>query len=132
MSELPTTARAVVIGAGIVGNSISHHLAEMGWRDLVLIDKGPFPNPGGSTGHASNFSFPIDYSRLMVQITRDSVRQYKEFGVFRESGGIELARSEDNLRELKRRASAAKSWGVEGELLTPDGVKRLMPYVNTS
>src|SRR5262249_56537029 len=73
----------------------------------------------------------MDYSRLMVQITRDSVRQYKEFGVFRESGGIELARSEDNLRELKRRASAAKSWDVEGELLTPDGVKRLMPYVNT-
>jgi glycine cleavage system aminomethyltransferase T/glycine/D-amino acid oxidase-like deaminating enzyme len=99
---------------------------------MVLIDKGPFPNPGGSTGHASNFCFPIDYSRLMVQITRDSVRQYKELGVFRESGGLELARSEDNLRELKRRASAAKSWDVDAELLMPDGVKRMMPYVNAN
>jgi glycine/D-amino acid oxidase-like deaminating enzyme len=132
MTSIPSHARVVIIGAGIVGNSVAYHLARQSWRDLVLIDKGPFPNPGGSTGHASNFCFPIDYSRLMVQITRDSVRQYKELGVFRESGGIELARSEDNLRELKRRAAAAKSWDVEGELLTPDGVKRLIPYENTN
>jgi glycine/D-amino acid oxidase-like deaminating enzyme len=92
MTSVPSHARVVIIGAGIVGNSLAYHLARQSWRDLVLIDKGPFPNPGGSTGHASNFCFPIDYSRLMVQITRDSVRQYKELGVFRESGGIELAR----------------------------------------
>ena len=91
----------------------------------------PFPNPGGSTGHASNFCFPIDYSRLMVQITRDSVGQYKELGVFRESGGIELARSQDNLQELRRRASAAKSWDVEAELVDADQVRQMMPWVNT-
>jgi glycine cleavage system aminomethyltransferase T/glycine/D-amino acid oxidase-like deaminating enzyme len=131
MTTLPSHARAVIIGGGIVGNSVAYHLAQLSWKDLVQIDKGPFPNPGGSTGHASNFCFPIDYSRLMVQITRDSVRQYKQFGVFRESGGIELARSQDNLRELRRRASAAKSWDVEGELLDPAQVRRLMPWVNT-
>ena len=46
-NTLPGRARAVVIGAGIVGNSLVHHLARLGWRDLVLIDKGPLPNPGG-------------------------------------------------------------------------------------
>jgi glycine cleavage system aminomethyltransferase T/glycine/D-amino acid oxidase-like deaminating enzyme len=131
MTSVPSHARAVIIGGGIVGNSVAYHLARLSWKDLVQIDKGPFPNPGGSTGHASNFCFPIDYSRLMVQITRDSVEQYKEFGVFRESGGIELARSQDNLRELMRRASAAKSWDVDAELLDPGQVKRLMPWVNT-
>ncbi len=85
MSELPGTARAVVIGAGIVGNSISYHLAEMGWRDLVLLDKGPFPNPGGSTGHASNFIFPVDHSKEMTALTLDSMRQYDDLGVFTES-----------------------------------------------
>ena len=60
MSTLPGRARAVVIGAGIVGNSLAYHLHRHGWTDLVLIDKGPFPNPGGSTGHASNFIFPVD------------------------------------------------------------------------
>jgi glycine/D-amino acid oxidase-like deaminating enzyme len=51
-------ARAVVIGGGIVGSSLAGWLGELGWRDVVLVDKGPFPNPGGSTGHASNFISP--------------------------------------------------------------------------
>ena len=68
------------IGAGIVGNSLVGHLAELGWRDLVLLDKGPLPNPGGSTGHASNFIFPVDHSKEMTQLTLDSMRQYREAG----------------------------------------------------
>ena len=90
----PSTARVVVIGAGIVGNSLVHHLARLGWRDIVQIDKGPLPNPGGSTGHASNFIFPVDHSRELADLTLDSVRQYKELGVFTESGGYEVARTE--------------------------------------
>ena len=50
MSEFPAKARAVVIGCGIVGNSLSYHLTRLGWTDVVQIDKGPLPNPGGSTG----------------------------------------------------------------------------------
>ena len=34
-NDLPTAARAVVIGAGIAGNSMVYHLARLGWRDLV-------------------------------------------------------------------------------------------------
>ena len=94
MSDTPTRASAVVIGAGIVGNSLVYHLAQQGWRDVVLVDKGPLPNPGGSTGHASNFIFPIEYSRLMFELTMDSTEQYKALGVFTESGGIEVARTE--------------------------------------
>ena len=66
--------RCVVIGAGIVGNSLVHHLAELGWSDIVQIDKGPLPNPGGSTGHASNFIFLTDHSREITDLTLDSVR----------------------------------------------------------
>ncbi|MGI8420724.1 MAG: FAD-dependent oxidoreductase, partial [Gaiellaceae bacterium] len=54
-TSFPSSARAVVIGAGIVGNSIVYHLSLLGWTDIVMLDKGPLPNPGGSTGHASNF-----------------------------------------------------------------------------
>ena len=79
--SLPGAARAVVIGAGIVGNSLVHHLARLGWRDLVLIDKGPLPNPGGSTGHASNFIYPVDHSREMTLLTADSIKQYSELDV---------------------------------------------------
>src|SRR5438552_13530024 len=119
MPGLPKHARAVVIGSGIVGNSVAYHLARLGWRDLVLLDKGPLPNPGGSTGHASNFIFPVDHSREMTDLTLDSVRQYKELGVFTESGGIEVARTEARMQELRRRIASSKAWGIESELVDP-------------
>src|SRR5438552_5959569 len=132
-SSLPASARAVVIGAGIVGNSLAYHLSEQGWRDLVLLDKGPLPNPGGSTGHASNFIFPVDHSKEMTQLTLDSVRQYEDMGVFTESGGIEVARTEERMEELRRRMVSAKSWGIEGvRLVTPAEVKELVPFLDES
>ena len=76
MATLPERARVVVIGAGIAGNSVVYHLAELGWTDIVQIDKGPLPNPGGSTGHASNFIFLVDHNRENSEITHDSLRQY--------------------------------------------------------
>src|SRR5918912_1697270 len=130
-AAFPAKASAVVIGAGIVGNSVAYHLARLGWRDLVLLDKGPFPNPGGSTGHASNFIFPVDHSREMTALTLESVRQYRELGVFTESGGIEVARTEERMQELRRRVASAKAWGIDDvRLLTPDEVKELVPYVD--
>ena len=123
--------RIVVIGAGIVGNSLAHHLTRLGVTDLTMIDKGPLPNPGGSTGHASNFIFPVDHSKEMTLLTLESMRQYKDLGVFVQSGGIEIARNEDRMQELTRRVVSAKSWGIEPvELLTPDGVKELVPFIN--
>src|SRR3954454_12924790 len=133
ISELPVSARAVIVGAGIVGNSLAYHLAALGWRDVVLLDKGPLPNPGGSTGHASNFIFPVDHSKEMTQLTAESVRQYKDWGVFTQSGGIEVARTEERMQELNRRMSSAKAWGIEGcELITPARVKELVPFIEES
>src|SRR6201987_2015600 len=128
MTETPARASAVIIGAGIVGNSLVHHLAQLGWRDLVLGDKGPMPNPGGSTGHASNFIFPIEYSKMMFELTEDSTAQYQDLGVFTQSGGIEVARTPERMIELRRRCSQAKSWGIPAELITPGEVNKLVPY----
>ncbi len=132
MSETPGRASAVIIGAGIVGNSLAYHLARLGWTQLVLVDKGPMPNPGGSTGHASNFIFPIEYSKMMMELTRDSTEQYKELGVFTESGGIEVARTQARMQELRRRCTQAKSWGIPAEVLPPEGVRKLVPYLDDS
>jgi glycine cleavage system aminomethyltransferase T/glycine/D-amino acid oxidase-like deaminating enzyme len=130
-AEFPTRADVVVIGAGIVGNSMAYQLALHGWRDIVLLDKGPFPNPGGSTGHASNFIFLVDHSKEMTKFTVDSVRQYQELGVFTQCGGVEVARTPERLEELKRRIASAKSWGVEPvELLTPGEVRDHIPFIN--
>src|SRR3984957_7418402 len=132
MSDFPERASAVIIGAGIVGNSLAYHLSRLGWTQLVLVDTGPMPNPGGSTGHASNFIFPIEYSKMMMELTRDSTEQYKELGVFTESGGLEVARTQERMTELRRRCSQAKSWGIPADLLTPEGVAKLVPYLDPS
>jgi glycine/D-amino acid oxidase-like deaminating enzyme len=67
--QLPGSQRVVIIGAGIVGNSLAYHLTRLGETDVALIDKGPLPNPGGSTGHASNFIFPVDHSKEMTSLS---------------------------------------------------------------
>jgi glycine cleavage system aminomethyltransferase T/glycine/D-amino acid oxidase-like deaminating enzyme len=129
MAEVPGHARVVVIGAGIVGNSLVHHLAELGWTDIVQLDKGPLPNPGGSTGHASNFIFLVDHSREITDLTLDSVAQYKQMGVFTQSGGFEVARTEERMEELRRRMSSAKAWGIEAEMVSPDFVQEKVPFL---
>jgi glycine cleavage system aminomethyltransferase T/glycine/D-amino acid oxidase-like deaminating enzyme len=133
MSTLPREARAVVIGCGIVGNSVAYHLVQEGWTDVVLLDKGPLPNPGGSTGHASNFIYLVDHSKEMTALTLESVRQYEELGVFTRSGGVEVARTEERMQELERRMSSAKSWGVEPvSMVTPAEIKELVPFIDES
>src|SRR5580700_10204742 len=132
MTEIPSRASAVIIGAGIVGNSLAYHLARLGWTQLVLVDKGPMPNPGGSTGHASNFIFPIEYSKMMMELTRDSTEQYQALGVFTESGGIEVARTQERMHELRRRCTAARAWEIPARLLSPAEVGKLVPYLDES
>ena len=133
MSSLPAQARAVIVGAGIVGSSMAWHLARLGWRDLVLVEKGMLPNPGGSTGHASNFIFLTDHGKEMAAFTMESARQYRELGVYDETGGIEVARTPERMAELKRRMASSTSWGVEGSrLLTPAEVKEMVPFIDES
>ena len=132
MAEVPSQAKVVVIGAGIVGNCLVGHLADLGWTDMVLLDKGPLPNPGGSTGHASNFIFPTDHNKEMALLTLESQRQYEEMGVNTVCGGIEVARTEERMEELRRRMTSAKAWGIDAELLTPAQVKELVPFIDES
>ena len=130
MSEFPTRANVVVIGAGIVGSCLVGHLARLGWTDLVLLEKGPLPNPGGSTGHASNFIFPVDHNKEMALLGEQSANQYRDMQLSVDSGGIEVARTADRMHELARRMTSARAWGIEAHLLTPAEVVELVPFVN--
>lgn len=130
MSDFPSTAKVVVIGAGIVGNCLVGHLADLGWTDMVLIDKGPLPNPGGSTGHASNFIFPVDHNKEMALLGVQSANQYRDLELSVDCGGIEVARTQERMNELNRRMTSAMSWGVDAKLLTPAEVKELVPFIN--
>jgi glycine cleavage system aminomethyltransferase T/glycine/D-amino acid oxidase-like deaminating enzyme len=130
VSDFPSSANVVVIGAGIVGNCLVGHLSDLGWTDIVQVDKGPLPNPGGSTGHASNFIFPVDHNKEMALLGVQSANQYRDLGLSVDSGGIEVARTQERMDELQRRMTSATAWGVEAKLLTPAQVQELVPYIN--
>ena len=69
----------------------------------------------------------------MTELTLESVRQYRELGVFTRCGGIEVARTPERMQELTRRIASAKSWGIEPvALLTPEEVGELVPYLDAS
>jgi glycine cleavage system aminomethyltransferase T/glycine/D-amino acid oxidase-like deaminating enzyme len=125
--------RVVIVGAGIVGNSLAFHLTRMGVAEVTLIDKGTMPRPGGSTGHASNFIFPVDHTKVLTTLIADSMRQYDELGVAVRCGGIEVARGEERMRELERRISSGGAFGVrELSMITPAEIKRLVPFIDES
>ena len=65
----------------------------------------------------------------MADLTKDSMRQYKELGVFTESGGFEVARTEERMEELRRRMSSARAWGIEAHLVSPDFVVEKVPFL---
>ena len=116
MSDLPSEANVVVIGAGIVGNSMVYQLALHGWKDIVLLDKGTVPNPGGSTGHASNFIYLVDHSKEMTDLhagQREAVRGARRLHAERWDRG---------------RAHARADGGAEA----PDGVEHLVGRSNPS
>ncbi len=129
--DFPSSARTVIIGAGVVGNSLAYHLADQGRDDILMIDKGPLPDPGGSTGHASNFLMPVEHSKEMTHLTQRSIEQYKDMDTFTNSGGIEVARTEERMAELRRRVQSAKAWGEDGRLLDVDEIEEMVPYLNT-
>ena len=131
-------ARTVVVGAGIVGASAAYHLAELGERDVLVLDQGPLFETGGSSSHAPGLAFQTNGSRMMCRIAQESVALYATLDVDGEPawygvGGIEVATSEARMRELKRRLGFARSYGLEGaELLTPAETAEKIPLLDPS
>ena len=131
-------ARTVVVGAGIVGTSAAYHLAELGERDVLVLDQGPLFETGGSSSHAPGLAFQTNGSRMMCRIAQESVALYATLDVDGEPawygvGGIEVATTEARMRELQRRLGFARSFGLEGaELMTPAEVAARVPLLDPS
>ena len=102
----PGHAHIVIIGAGIVGCSVAYHLAQRGVNDIVIVEQDRWPEPGGSTQHASNFSFPIDHPEVMSKFSKYglefySTLQYQDKSCFIPAGGLEIARTQPSYERAK-------------------------------
>ena len=135
MAEFPTQARAVIIGGGIVGCSTAYHLAGLGWREVVLLERAKLTS--GSTFHAAGLVGQLRSSANITQLLKYSVELYgrleEETGQatgWKPNGGLRLACNAERMIEIERQATMAHSFGLEMDLLTPKQAQDLWPLMD--
>jgi len=133
---LPERARVVVVGGGIIGCSVAYHLAQMGWKDVVLLERDRLTS--GTTWHAAGlmvtFGSTSETSTEMRKYTRDLyARLEAETGLatgFKPVGFIECASDADRLEEYRRVSAFNRYCGVDVQEISPREVKDLFPLAN--
>jgi sarcosine dehydrogenase len=135
--SIPTHARCVVIGGGIVGCSVAYHLARAGWRDVVLLERDKLTS--GSTWHAAGLVGQLRTNANITQLLKNSVELYERLEAetgqasgWKRNGGLRLACNADRMIELTRQATTARSFGLEMHLLSPAEAKELWPLMDAS
>jgi len=133
---LPTQARAVIIGGGVMGAGLLYHLAREGWTDCLLLEKGELTS--GSTWHAAGLcpSFIADYN--MAKIHNYGVRLYPQlekltgqYVSWHGSGAIRFALKPAEVDWFRRVAAVGKLIGFGCEIIDPAKIKQLNPGVTT-
>ena len=134
---LPDRARVVVIGGGVIGTSVAYHLASMGWKDVVLLERDRITS--GTTWHAAGlmvtFGSTSETSTEMRKYTRDLYGKLEamtgQATGFAPVGFIEVAADADRLEEYRRVAAFNRYCGVDVHEISPSEVKRLFPLART-
>jgi dimethylglycine dehydrogenase len=134
---MKSSARAVVIGGGVVGVSTLYHLAKKGWSDSVLIERKELTS--GSTWHAAGLLPLYNMSYSVGQIHKYSVRFYQqlqeETGMdvgFAKVSNIRLARTKDRWDEYMYYKGVAETIGIQVNVLTPEQVREIWPLCETT
>jgi 4-methylaminobutanoate oxidase (formaldehyde-forming) len=130
MSALPSSAKIVIVGGGIVGCSVAYHLGKMGITDVLLLERGRLTS--GSTWHAAGLVGQLRTSANITQLLGYSVALYdrleQETGLatgWKRNGGLRLACNPERWTEVKRQATTATSFGLEMHLLSPKEAQAL-------
>jgi 4-methylaminobutanoate oxidase (formaldehyde-forming) len=135
VEAFPTQARVVIIGGGIVGCSTAYHLARLGWRDVVLLERRQLTC--GTTWHAAGLVGQLRATYNMTRLAQYSAELFRgleaETGSatgFRQTGSLAVASEHERFEELKRGVSMAHSFGLAAEVLRPDEAAARWPLLN--
>ncbi len=135
MTNIPSKARAVIIGGGVVGCSVAYHLTKLGWRDVVLLERKQLTS--GTTWHAAGLIAQLRATANMTKLAKYSQELYgsleAETGVatgFKRVGSITAALTSERLEELHRSAGMARAFGVEIEEISPAEIKSRYEHLN--
>ena len=118
--RLPSQAQVVIAGSGMIGNSVAFHLAQNGWQDIVVLDKGQVAGGSSKTGSGLLGLFRPSDERKIVEYCIELYRSLQDHGYdigLVECGSLNLAATKDRLISLQRRANRYKPTGLECHLL---------------
>jgi glycine cleavage system aminomethyltransferase T/glycine/D-amino acid oxidase-like deaminating enzyme len=132
--KLPSRARVVIIGGGVIGTSVAYHLARMGWTDVLLLEQGQLSC--GTTWHAAGLVGQLRASENGTRLVQYSTELYatleEETGLgtgFRRCGGVTVARTPDRMVQLRRTAATAAAYQLDCELITPGQARDRYPIM---
>ncbi|HUH50047.1 MAG TPA: FAD-dependent oxidoreductase, partial [Mycoplana sp.] len=131
---VPESAQIVIVGGGVIGCSIAYHLAKSGMNDIVILEQ--FQLTHGATWHAAGVVGQLRNSQNVTRMLRRSVELYDVLEAdtgqaidWKQVGSLRIASSKDRMKEFRRSATTARSFGMEMDLLTPKEAQALFPIM---
>ena len=135
MQELPTSSKVIVIGGGVVGCSVAYHLAKLGWKDTILLERDQLTS--GTTWHAAGLVSQLGPSAAITKIRKYSLELYKKLeketdfsSGLKLNGALSIATTKGRWQELLRQATTAQLFDVNVEVLNIDQIKKIYPIIN--
>ena len=133
---LPSSARVVIIGGGVIGASVAYHLTKLGVDDLVLLEQGQLSS--GTTWHASGLLGQLRATESATRLVQYSAKLYRsleeETGLatgYKPVGGITIARTPDRVTQLQRTAATADAFGLDCELVSAKQAQEYFPLLDS-
>ena len=134
---VPSHARVVIIGGGIIGCSVAYHLSELGWKDIVLLERKQLTS--GTTWHAAGLIAQLRATQNMTRLAKYSQELYTrleaETGVatgFKQNGSITVALTDARMEELRRGAAMARAFDVRIEEISASDIAAHYPGLTVS
>jgi 4-methylaminobutanoate oxidase (formaldehyde-forming) len=133
--ELPKSTKVVIIGGGIAGCSVAYHLAKLGWKDIILLERDQLTS--GITWHAAGLVSQLGATATITKLRKYSLDLYKELekktelsSGLKQHGAVSIATTKPRFQELLRQATTAQLFDVNVEVLNNKKIKELYPIIN--
>ncbi|MFT5448434.1 MAG: glycine cleavage system aminomethyltransferase T/glycine [Gammaproteobacteria bacterium] len=136
-TSLPSHAEAIVIGGGVMGCSTAYHLAKLGLKDTVLLERNQLTS--GTTWHSAAQVRQIRSTRNLTRLIQYSARLYSELEAetgqqtgWNQTGSLSIATNPDRWSHVRRQSALARAFGVETREVTREELQSFWPLLNTN